>query len=82
MQYTEEQWGQRQQEEYGADLMGAMRNLTVYPYEGKSRDDLRPGLRSMAVRNHLILYRVRPGVIRVLRIVHQSRNITSDFEFE
>jgi toxin ParE1/3/4 len=82
LQYTEGRWGERQRHVYGTKLMDAMHDLSIHPYRGRSRDDLRPGLRGITVEHHIILYRVMPGVIRVLRIIHTSRNLTGDLEIE
>ena len=50
--------------------------LSSNPYLGRSRDsDLRPGLRSYPVGNYVIFYRVDSGVLRIVRVLHGSRNI-------
>ena len=40
-----------------------------HPFAGRSRDDVRPGLRSLATSPHVVFYRVmndRPEIVRVL----------------
>lgn len=49
--------------------------LADTPGMGVSRDELRPGLRSVPVGNHLILYQPVDDGIAVFRIVHGARNL-------
>jgi toxin ParE1/3/4 len=46
------------------------------PRLGKTRNDLRPGLRSFPVEKHLILYRVEGDALVVQRIIHGRQDIT------
>jgi plasmid stabilization system protein ParE len=51
-----------------------------FPYIGKEHDsDRRPGLRTFPVSNYLIFYRVKSGEIRILRIIHSSRDLQAAF---
>lgn len=46
------------------------------PYLGRSRDDLRHGLRSFPVGQYVIIYRVEGGTdVVILHILHGSRDI-------
>jgi toxin ParE1/3/4 len=50
--------------------------LTQYPHIGRERDaDLRPGLRSFAVGQYVIVYRVDENDVLILHIFRGSRNI-------
>jgi toxin ParE1/3/4 len=50
--------------------------LTRHPYIGRRRNDLRPGLRSFAVANYVIIYGVEePDTVLILHILHGSRDI-------
>ena len=46
-----------------------------YPYAGRRRDDLRPGLRSFAAGDHVIIYRVEEDRIVIAHVFHGSRDI-------
>ncbi|HTS47068.1 MAG TPA: type II toxin-antitoxin system RelE/ParE family toxin [Bryobacteraceae bacterium] len=50
--------------------------LSGFPYIGRSREELGPGCRSVAVGEYVIVYCVENGDILVLRVVHGRR----DFE--
>ncbi len=49
--------------------------LLKNPLVGQSRDDLAPGLRLYPVQNYLLLYRVAPDGIDLLRVLHGARNV-------
>jgi toxin ParE1/3/4 len=51
--------------------------LSRYPQLGRQRDDLRPGIRSLAVGSYLVIYRPQGNNVRILHVVHGSRNISS-----
>ena len=50
--------------------------IAKFPHLGRSRDlDLKSGYRSFPVNNYVIFYRIRPGVVQVIRILHGSRDV-------
>lgn len=53
--------------------------LAQTPGPGRRHDELLPGLRSLAVRGHVIIYRQEADGIYVLRIIHGSRDLTQLF---
>jgi len=53
--------------------------LARNPYIGRSRDDLRPGLRSFTVSKYVILYRIDDDDVLILRVLRGSRDIESLF---
>jgi toxin ParE1/3/4 len=56
--------------------------LAQYPNIGRTRDeDLRPGLRSFSVGEHIIFYRARSdGEVVILRVLHGRRDIATLFD--
>lgn len=50
--------------------------LAQHPRIGRPRDeDLRPGLRSFAVGEYVIIYRVQNSDVLILRVLHGRRDI-------
>ena len=50
--------------------------LARYPHIGRHRDvDLRPGLRSFAVGQYVIIYKVDSESVHILHVLRGSRNI-------
>jgi len=54
--------------------------LATYPHLGHRRDeDLRPGLRSFPVGEHVIIYRVEAADVLILQVIRCSRDIEALF---
>lgn len=55
--------------------------LETYPFSGAERPDIAPGIRHLVVREYLVLYRVDPEDVVILRVLHGRRNIgAEDFD--
>ena len=74
LQFSGEQWGERQRDTFGSELMGAIHDLTLFPNVGRPRDDLKRGVRGLVVRDYLVLYQVTTTSVYVLRIIHTRRD--------
>jgi len=66
-------------ERFTTEIRQKCRLLADNPRLGRTRDELRPGLRSFSVGRFLILYRVLDDGIQVVRVVHGARNIGALF---
>jgi toxin ParE1/3/4 len=70
-------------EPYGSDVADQCVNalqkkflqLQQFPGLGRSREDLAPGLRSVVVREVVILYRSMEGLLVIVRVVHGRRDL-------
>ncbi|GHC45368.1 type II toxin-antitoxin system RelE/ParE family toxin [Neogemmobacter tilapiae] len=67
--YTAEQWGADQADQYVDDIRDACRALADGRKLGRLVD-LRPGYRSCPVGAHLIFFRERAGRLEVIRVLH------------
>jgi toxin ParE1/3/4 len=51
-----------------------------FPHLGKSLEsDLRPNVRTFPINNYVIFYSVKPGEMRILRVIHASRDAQAVF---
>jgi len=50
-----------------------------HPFAGRSRNELRSGLRSLAATPHVIFYRVTDDVVEIIRILDSRRDIEEIF---
>jgi toxin ParE1/3/4 len=66
-------------EHFIASLTERFYLLSANPFIGRSRDDLRPGLRTFPVGQHVIVYRVENEDVVILHVFHGSRDIESFF---
>jgi plasmid stabilization system protein ParE len=58
MQYTAEQWGERQRDTYAQRLTNGMGKLTRLPHLGEARDDFSQGPQARVIEQHAVYYRV------------------------
>ena len=49
--------------------------LANHPQLGPARDDIAQGLRYHPLANYLILYRIIPQGVEIVRVAHSARNI-------
>jgi toxin ParE1/3/4 len=49
--------------------------LEQCPEMGRLREELGPGIRSLAVEGYGVFYRVTPSAVEILRILHGSRDV-------
>jgi toxin ParE1/3/4 len=57
----------------------ACRILEDHPFAGRSRNEVRPGLRSVAVSPHVIFYRVKGGAAEVARVLDGRQDLDEIF---
>jgi toxin ParE1/3/4 len=53
--------------------------ISDHPLAGRARDELRPGVRSLAVRPHVVFYRVVNGMPEIVRVLDGRRDIDAIF---
>jgi toxin ParE1/3/4 len=53
--------------------------IEAHPFAGRSRDNLRPGFRSLAANPHVVFYRVADGIPEIIRILDGRRDIDEIF---
>jgi toxin ParE1/3/4 len=59
------------------DIVEAGTRAGQRPLAWRARDEIMPGLRSILVHPYVLFYRVKPGTIEIVRIVHQRRNLSA-----
>ncbi|MEP2446021.1 MAG: type II toxin-antitoxin system RelE/ParE family toxin [Balneola sp.] len=73
--YTENDLGFDQAVKYISELDNVFTDLVNSPGLGRKRDEIKFGLRSIVQESHVIFYRVLEDRIRIVRILHVSRDI-------
>lgn len=68
-----------QAERFIASLTERFYLISENPYIGRSREDLRPGLRSFPFGQYVIIYRIKSEDVVILHVFHGSRDIESFF---
>ena len=77
--YTVSKHGAAQAAVYLSGLDRFLDNLVDQPTMGKARNDIRDGLRSFQYEHHTIFYRLLDDHIRIVRILHSSRDMPRHF---
>ena len=62
-----------------SSLFRTCAKLVGYPFVGRPRDGLIPGLRSILSHPYIVFYRVSGSTIEVVRVLHQRRDIDAIF---
>lgn len=73
--YTEREFGGAQASGYLLELEAVFNQLVVNPKLGRERSEIRTHLRSILHSSHVIFYRVLTDHIRIIRVLHTSRDI-------
>ncbi len=73
--YTLEEFGLDQAISYLQSIEKVLQQLIVNPDLGRERPDIRTGLRSFPKGSHVIFYRIQTDVLKVVRVLHGSRDV-------
>jgi toxin ParE1/3/4 len=72
--------GQRTAETVVRKIVETCTLIEEHPHAGRARDEVRPGLRSLATHPNIIFYRIRDGAPEIMRVLDGRRDIDSIFE--
>jgi toxin ParE1/3/4 len=70
--YTTDKWGWQQTDRYLTQLEDSFQHLAENPRMGRLCDAISAGLRRHEVGKHTVFYRIKPGGIRIVRVLHQQ----------
>ena len=71
-EYTLLQWGERQDEIYADLLWKRFEEILTDASPYRFRHDLFPGCQIASEGRHVILFRIRKGVLQVVRVLHSA----------
>lgn len=77
--YTFEEFGFNQAEKYLLEIESVFYFLFKNPLSGKKRNEIKEGLYSFPKDNHVIFYRILHDHIRIIRVLHGSRDLPNSF---
>ena len=73
--YTYKNWGEQQADTYTNSLGQAIDEIPENPEIGGSIEHVLQGYRLYHFKDHLIIYRVRPTVIDIVRVLGESMDV-------
>jgi toxin ParE1/3/4 len=74
-EYTTQQWSVDQAEAYLLTLDSTMQILRQQPELGRKIDDVRQGYLKFLAASHILIYRIKPDCIEIMRILHKSSDV-------
>lgn len=77
--YSADQFGIDQAVIYASDLDKCFESLVKNPELGRDRSEIIEGLRSISSGSHVVFYRILSDKIRIVRILHGSRDVVRHF---
>lgn len=77
--YYAEAAGRQTADKIIRDIDEKCRLIEAYPFAGRARDEVRRGLRSMAVPPYVVFYRVGERNAQIVRVMHGRRDIDEIF---
>jgi toxin ParE1/3/4 len=57
------------------EVEAAARRVALHPFHGRLRDEIVPGLRSVRSPAYIVFYRLVPGGIEIVRVLHERRDL-------
>lgn len=70
--YTYDKWGEKQADTYTHELGHAIDAMADNPMVGIAIDHIRKGYRLYHFKHHLVIYRLTPTVIDVVRVLGEN----------
>jgi toxin ParE1/3/4 len=80
--YYERVAGRNTAEKITREIDALVATIEAYPSAGRSRDELRPGMRSLAAKPHVLFYRVVNEIPQIVRILDGRQDIDEIFAAE
>lgn len=75
--YTLEKFGEKQAISYVSSFVPLFEQLVKNLSIGRQRDEIKKGLMSIPHEEHLVFFRILRNHIRIVRVLHGSRDITN-----
>jgi toxin ParE1/3/4 len=77
--YYERVAGRGTAERIAREIDQLVATIEAHPFAGRSRDELRPGVRSLAAKPHVLFYRVTNEIPEVMRLLDGRQDIDEIF---
>ncbi len=78
-EYTLEQFSLKQAISYVSSFETTFKKISTHPETGRLRVEIRDGLRSIIHESHVVFYRKEFEKIKIVRILHGSRDLPKQF---
>lgn len=72
--YTAEIWSVAQAEAYTNSIRKTIQTIALMPQIGREYREIAPPIRIHPSGRHYVIYRVKGGILNIVRVLHQRRN--------
>jgi toxin ParE1/3/4 len=73
--HTAKTWGREQAEAYLLGMNATMQLLAKHPKLGRNIDDIRQGYFKFPAASHILIFRMSPEAMEIIRILHKSMDV-------
>lgn len=73
--YTAFTWSVKQADRYFTLIFKEINHICITPDTGKNLDYIKKNYRSSRVKSHIIIYKISPAKIEIVRILHEKMDI-------
>jgi toxin ParE1/3/4 len=77
--YSIAQWSESQANKYYFDLIQNCHKIQSFPLIGKIYSNVYSQPRGLKVHKHLVFYKIEKDSIRIIRILHESKDLKKNF---
>ena len=77
--YTEKEFGFNQAVKYVHDFDVVFKQLVKHPDLGKARNEIKRGVFSIPIGEHIVFYSTHTNYIRIIRVLHGRCDIPKQF---
>nr|WP_276509818.1 type II toxin-antitoxin system RelE/ParE family toxin [Novosphingobium taihuense] len=75
IEYGEAEFGAAAADAYNDEIEERFERLVDHPLIGEAKDSWGEGVRQLPCNRHRIIYRVLGNTVRIIRILHHSRDV-------
>lgn len=78
-EYTYAEFGMNQAIKYLSDIEELFFKIALSPKIGKTRNELKTGLYSFPIGEHIVFYRILANNIRIVRVLYSGKDLPKHF---
>jgi toxin ParE1/3/4 len=80
--WSENTWGEDQQQRYERELLAAMQRAGAFPESGRRIQFAGTEYRKLRAGHHVLFYEITEGAVRILRVLHERQQVSQQVLIE
>ena len=74
-EYTYENWSHQQADKYYEILIEKIEEIASRPHIGRNYERIKVGLKGVAIKSHIVFYRIENDIVEIIRVLHQRMDL-------